>query len=91
MGSCSTHHITITKRMMARKKAKRAYINEKIKKSHLGKFGDIYTNRLADKFRTKPLLVKKNTSNLSIHRKMDILFIVIMISVALGVAFWVMF
>jgi len=75
---------------MARKKAKRAYINEKIKKSHLGKFGDIYTNRLADKFRTKPLLITKNKSDLSLHRKMDILFTVMMIGVALAVAFWVM-
>ena len=74
MGSCSTNHIIVTKRLMARKKAQRAYINEKIKKAYLGKFGDLTTNKLADKFRTKPLLVKKSKSDLSMHRKMDIFF-----------------
>jgi len=30
MGSCSTNHIIVTRKLMARKKAQRAYINEKI-------------------------------------------------------------
>jgi len=91
MGGSSTHHIVVTKRMMARKKAQRAYIQDRVKKAYLGKFGDLTTNKLADKFRTKPLLVTKNKSDLSMHRKMDIFFTVIMIGVALVVAFWVVF
>jgi len=62
MGACSTHHIAVTKTMMARKKANRAYRREKMNQAFKGSFGDIKENRLADRFKskTKHLVEDKN-------------------------------
>jgi len=53
MGSSSTHAAQVTKRMMARKRAKRAARKERKALLYRGKFGDVKENRLADRFRTK--------------------------------------
>jgi len=89
MGSCSTHHIIVTKRMMARKKANRKARMEKRTGYLKGKFGDFATNRLADRFKTKNSLIKRTKTDLSLHRILDILFIAVVFIVALSIAYYV--
>jgi len=63
MGASSTHHITVTRQMLTRKKAKRAARNKRKQTLYKGRFGDMKQNRLPDRFVVKKdnHLVKEQT------------------------------
>ena len=69
MGGSSTHHIIVTKRMMARKKANRAARQTRKVTAYRGKFGAINGGMLADHYKSKRGHLIKDTDCLSATEK----------------------
>jgi len=88
MGSCSTHHITVTKALMARKRANRSYIQGRKKNAYKGKYGDRSRNHLADAFRSKRGHLLPHKELLSATEKAYIRVVAIITLVIGGVIIW---
>lgn len=89
MGSSSTHAAQVTKRMMARKRARRAALKQKKESLYRGVFGDLKENRLADRFRTqRGHLVKESAYFTATERAY---FWTVLLAIAIAVAVFYFF
>lgn len=89
MGASSTHHITVTKQMMARKKARRSKLNQRKEASYKGKFGNLKVNMLADRFRSKKGHVVKEQDYLSATDKAYIWVVLVSALLVSVLLYWI--